>query len=247
MRLLVACGVVTMALGQAPPPAAPTRVIPQAKAYRWSADDRPALTKLFSSESVVRQFLSEIVEEGAVVEPGLIAKVKEYRLVDMYGDGSIELVALVDTSGRDYYGIDVVDKDHDEGRHKPKAAEFDGFAIRDIPGDVESLDSALKDLDGDGVPEVVVWGQLDRACSGSGVHPCAGIPEVFQWNGYQFALAWTKFRWYYTQVVIPELEDHAKWLAALPESSADEQAMRQEEKAANAASLTEARRRSSRQ
>lgn len=225
--------------------AAPASVRSRARAYEWSANDRSALTNLFSSVSVVEQFLNEPGDHGNADDRG-DAKVKEFRFVDMYGDGRIELVALVDESGRDFFfHVFVVGRKLESDRRKnPSMAVFDGFEAQQVSAwEIDSLDSALQDLDDDGLPEIVIPVELEPY---RGADPHATIDEVFQWNGRQYVKAGSKFPWFYQQL-IPHLEEIARDLEATSESalSADELRSLRFGKASIAKELAEARRRAS--
>jgi hypothetical protein len=220
---------------------APT--VAHANTIRWVATERATLEKLFSSEDIVARLLDEIVYYGRdVIEH---SKVAEYRLVDMYGDGWLELVALVPS--RFESCICVIEQEHgDSTVHKP-GLSFGGFAIRDVVGHAGWLDMVLQDLDGDGKPEIVVGQELEVILpfQVSNADPHAIIPEIYHWNGIQFADSSSKFGWYYTQNVIPQLEREAQELAStnlLPLSD-DERRTLSISKANNAALLAEARQR----
>jgi hypothetical protein len=81
----------------------PAALAPQARLLRWTGDNAGPLRALFADTRTVTRFLNEIEAEGDPVDPGVIAAIKEYRFTDLNGDGSLELVALADVSGRAFF------------------------------------------------------------------------------------------------------------------------------------------------
>ena len=188
-----------------------------ARAFRWSIEDRTPLTRLFSDASVVKRFLNEIVGKGPAPEYGnYIDHVKEYRLIDLRGDGWLELVALIDTSGREFCNAVTIISLLQNGALRAYD-EFDGFGMQTVGGDqIPGLDFALRDIDKDGVYEIIV--PLVLRESAITAEPNADIESVFAWDGYQYQKADVRFGDYFKSFVLPRLERERKALEAIDES-----------------------------
>ena len=197
-------------------------IAPRARALDWSAGNTARLLELFRDTAVVRNFLNEIDRAGSPGDPGMFEGVREYRFVDLNADGVVELVALADVSGREFFNnIEIVFPTFERpiGRQRDES-EFQGFVLRQVHGfEVESLEAALKDLDGDRTYEIVVADTLgperDRTV------PQATVPEIYHWNGVGYEKASAKYRWFYRDVVLPALERQLQKLETLPSPAAD--------------------------
>jgi hypothetical protein len=195
-------------------------VIQRARQLQWSAAGQAGLRDFFTDVHVVRTFLNEIQTGGDGSEPGTFAAVKEYRFVDLDNDGWLELVALVDVSGREFFNsIEIVHQSPAaRGPRDRLAREYEGFALETVHGfEIDSLDAALKDLDNDGRYEIVVK-DLVGAYQGT-TRPNAVIPEIYGWTGDRYEKTSSRFPAYYRQIVLPELERALQNANAIPEAT----------------------------
>ena len=228
----------------------PTPVLAAAKKIQWSAASAEPLRALFSDAGIVKQFLNEIDSRGDASDPGVFAGVQEHRIIDLDGDGSLELVALADVSGRAFFNnvIVVYHRVDPAEPEKPSETAYQGFVLRGVHGiDFDGLDSVLNDIDKDGSREVVLP-ELLGPDSGP-IMPRATVPEIYVWNGRDFEKASAKHRWYYRDVVLPALERELQNLQAdLPANDPRSQpAMRRALRAKYTREIAEARRRATAQ
>ena len=198
----------------------PTPVLAAAKKIHWSTASAETLRALFSDGEIVKQFLNEIFARGDASDPGIVAGVKEHRIVDLDANGSLELVALADVSGRAFFNnvIVVYDRVDPAEPEKPLETAYQGFVQRSVVGiDVDGLDSVLNDIDKDGRREIVLP-ELLGPDSGP-INPRATVPEIDEWDGRDFEKASAKHRWYYRDVVLPALERELQKLQADPSAN----------------------------
>jgi hypothetical protein len=225
----------------------PAALVPQARLLRWTAGNAASLRALFADNRTVTRFLNEIDAEGDPANPGLIAATTEYRFTDLNGDGSLELVALADVSGRAFFNnLMIVYQTADAPiPARPLEPEFEGFLLRSVHGfEIESLDAALKDLDADGVPEIVASDLIEP--DQGRTKRSATLPEIYKWNGRDYDKASPKFGWYYRKVVLPALESELQRLEALPQPDQPrERAELRERREKKLREIAEARKRAS--
>jgi hypothetical protein len=216
IRALVAAVALLLAAG----PAARTQepVTRAALGVSWAAEDE--LRALFKDASTVKGFLNEIANGGDLAVPDMIGDVEEFRIVDLDRDGWLELVALVSGTGRNLStNLEVVF--HRPSRAQPPdrlATEFEGFVMRELSGfDVGDLNAVLRDLDKDGAYEIVMP-QLLGPYEGA-ARPSATMPEIYAWNGADYAKVSAKFPKFYRDEVLPRLERELQNLKGLPEAN----------------------------
>ena len=199
---LLAAAVLITAVGAAQVPE--SLAIPAAR-LSWSATGAQALRALLKDNATVKRFLNEIDTGGDPTAPDLIAKVKDYRLLDLWGDGQVELIAIIDVSGRSFFNILEI------ARLSPQ-----GLVTRNVQGfEIEDLDSTLKDLDGDGRCELVVPELLEPY---EGGRPLATLEEVYVFDGQWYVKASSKFPEFYNDVVLPRLQTALAKLNATPDT-----------------------------
>jgi hypothetical protein len=171
----------------------------------WSVANKAELAHLLSDEAVVKAFLNTIANEGRTPELPYVEAVKEFTLADLRGDGSLELVVLMDETGRAFFNdIAIISRESVPKGTKGVLRDFEGFIERMVTGwNISDLDSSIKDLDGDGICEFIVPELLEQY-HGADAH---GILEgIFRWNGRDYENASSRYPWYYQQVVLPRLE-----------------------------------------
>lgn len=171
-----------------------TSIARAASQVSWSHVGLEELRGLFRNSASVKDFLHQIDTRGGRMAPDIIAGVKEYKLTDLAGDGWIELIAIVDVTGRAFFNNIVI-----------VSSSPTGFVVRELRGwDIGSLDSALIDLDGNGSLEILVPEPLE-SYRGAIARP-ATIVEIYAWNGREYEKASGRFPSYYRDVVLPTLE-----------------------------------------
>jgi hypothetical protein len=171
----------------------------------WAKVNTEDLRRILDDKSAVKSFLNEIGVDGAGPSERLVSDVKEYRFVDLTGSGAVELVALVDITGRGLFNnIHIVYR-------RPE-----GLVIRELHGfGLESLDQAVTDLNRDGVYEIVLPQSVSDYAGAA--KPTPVLPEVYAWTGNEYDKASSRFPAYYRDVVLPTLERKLKKLDSLPE------------------------------
>jgi hypothetical protein len=170
----------------------------------WAKANTEELRRILDNKSAVKSFLNEIGVDGAGPSVRLVSEVREYRFVDLTGSGAVELIALVDITGRGFFNnIHIVYR-------RPE-----GLVTRELHGlGLENLDQAVTDLDRDGVYEIV----LPQAVSDyhGATKPTPVLPEVYAWTGNEYEKASSRFPAYYRDVVLPTLERRLNKLDSLP-------------------------------
>jgi hypothetical protein len=202
-----------------------------------------ALNALFKDKASVKRFLNEIANGGDTSAPEFIAELYDHRFVDLNGDGWFELVALVGGQ-RLSTALEVVFQT--PGGAPPAdrlATTHDGFVMRELPGfDVGDLNAVLRDLDHDGTYKIVMP-QLLGGFEGA-ARPQATIPEVFSWNGGDYAKVSARYPEFYRDEVLPRIERQLQMLEALPAAGdAVDRANRRAQREKYAREIAEARKR----
>ena len=184
MRTLVAASS-CLPLGPRPGPEPGQEPVSRA-AGRVDWTSASALNALFKDKVSVKRFLNEVANGGDTSAREFIAELYEDRFVDLNGDGWFELVALVGGQ-RLSTALEVVFQT--PGGAPPAdrlATTHEGFVMRELPGfDAGDLNAVLRDLDHDGTYKIVMP-QLLGGFEGA-ARPQATIPEVFSWNGGDYA------------------------------------------------------------
>lgn len=121
-------------------------------------------------------------------------KVGDFRKVDLNGDGREELVATVDYSGRELYNSVIVTWQEPEG---PRVETITVW-------NMESLEGAIQDLDGDGKLEILTQELLTPYL---GVRPYAVWTSVRSWTGKEYVEASSRFTTFYENVILPALKE----------------------------------------
>jgi FG-GAP-like repeat len=152
--------------------------VPSLKAEIWTLNNR----------ATVAAFLEDQTGEDAPK-----AKLGDFRLVDLDGDSNSELVVVVDYSGRDFFNHLFI-----------YAQNGSGIDVQDIKvSNMESLASAIEDLDGDGRPELLLRRALTPYL---GARPQAIWTAVFSLSEGRMKDHSADFPAFYENRVLPYLD-----------------------------------------
>lgn len=218
MRIAVAGFLATIAIA-----AIDITLFAQKEMPSWTATNRKQLNALFADAKSVDRFLQGLSEDGFAVDPNT----KEWVLVDLAGDGHVELLATIDPGGRDFVNA-LVCVWQDGSILKWQSIE--GFELED-------LRSRIVKLLPTGQRQVIVDDLLEEY---QGAKAVPSVTHVYTWSGTGLVLSDTKYKRYYRTVVLPKLEDELKRVSAPPdERNPDLMAMYQKEIAAVHAILNE--------
>ena len=195
----------------------PGPIIPAAKSINWTSAS--ALNVLFKDNAHVKRFLNELANEGVTSGPefvgDVVADVYEYRFIDLNGDGWLELVALVG-GDRPSTGLEIVFQTPGGVPLTDRlTTTYEGFVIRELTGrDVPDLNGVLRDLDGDGIDEIVMPQAIGEIVGAA--FPQAEIPDVFEWKNADYVNISARHPEFYRNEVLPGLEWQLRRLEALP-------------------------------
>ena len=120
-------------------------------------------------------------------------RVGDFRKVDLNGDGRPELVATIDYSGREFYNNLAITWQESAG---PRVQTITVW-------NMESLEGAIQDLDGDGKPEILTQELLTPYL---GSRPYAVWTSVQSLAGKEYVEASSRFPAFYRNVFLPALE-----------------------------------------
>jgi hypothetical protein len=156
----------------------------------WTTDHSVAMRKLFINTAAVQDFVNHFVGSEAVP-----AKVGEYRLVDMNGDGQLELMVTIDYSGRNFYTNIVLFSKHD-GRIAFTQVSSEG-------ANIDNLDSHIVDIDHDGHKELLVPRLLSPY---QGAEPTAMFTDIYTYQDGHLVQSDKRFVNYYLNHRLPQLQ-----------------------------------------
>lgn len=162
----------------------------QIESMPWSASNVSKLNKL--SDANVVAFLNRV--GGSENTPAALhpEDIRGFRWVDLKGDGSFELVLLLQT-GPNFASVGILSQ------------ETKGtVSSQSIPGEM-SLNDGIKDLDGDGQKEIIVNSFLDPTGL-RGANPTPVWPQVYRLKGEKFVPASKEFSSFYELDVLPRLD-----------------------------------------
>lgn len=135
-------------------------------------------------------------------------RVCDFRFADLKGNGVQELVVSLDFSGRDFCN-----------RVAILSLEGNGYQKLVWPAwNVRSLEGVLRDLDGDGIPELAVPEPLSDY---EGARCMATWTRIYRWDGGAYADASRSFRRVYDQRR-EELDDRIRGIEGDPNLPASE-------------------------
>lgn len=165
-------------------------------AAKWnSSDELGRLNSIAGLPKLAEGLVNRLVPD-ADIDP---VTVGEAMFADIDGDGQLELLATLDSSGRAFF-TSVITVRKNKGKYTYSEAFSNGISIQDLP-------SRLVDLNHDGRKELLVKQYIDQY-EGAMRAPVETV--IFEWNGKKFVAASDKFPGYYRSVVIPKLQNELK-------------------------------------
>lgn len=121
------------------------------------------------------------------------ATLGDYRILDLDNDGRADLIATVDYSGRRFFNHLLVL--HDDGER---------LTVQVVDAwNIESLDGAVQDLDGDGRVEILLRQSLSPYL---GAKPMAGWTAVFRFEGGHLVDQSERFPQFYDKRILVPIE-----------------------------------------
>ena len=148
------------------------------------AFDLGALTGRSAVDAFLRAHAGDVYEE---------ATLGDFRILDLDNDGRADLIATVDYSGRSFFNNLLIL--HDDGGQ---------LTVQKIHvWNMESLDGAVQDLDGDGRIEILLRQNLTPYL---GARPTAAWTAVFSFDGSSWVDQSAAFPQRYDSQVLPGIE-----------------------------------------
>lgn len=162
---------------------------------KWDSSEAGRLNSIADLPKLVEALVNRLVPD-ADIDP---VNVGEAVFTDIDGDGQLELLATLDSSGRAFF-TSVITIRKSKGEYTYSEAFSNGISIQD-------LSNRLVDLNRDGQKELLVKQYIDQY-EGAMRAPVETV--IFEWNGSKFVDASNKFPGYYRSVVIPKLQTELK-------------------------------------
>lgn len=159
---------------------------------KWHASAQKELNAAPDLTAQAQHLLAQVLPNADLVPP----TVGEARFVDLDRDGTLELVATVDYSGRGFFDNVVVVRQQ-QGHFAWTGVSNNGRSIEDLP-------AHLVDANADGVPELVLEKYIDRY-EGALRVPVETV--IYRWGPAGFRDESDAFPEYYRTRVIPQLEE----------------------------------------
>jgi hypothetical protein len=196
-----ACFRLVVAATVALPISAVAASVQSAPAVPWK---QSRVSELYASEFPtaikVQEFINRVAVENHQ-EDTLSLEVKlpnilDYALLDLRGDGDVQLVCLLDYSGRglSYYLVAV-----------SKSGQQYRLDLLEAPGQLDKISNVAKDLNSDGKIEIIVDAPLTVGRDRSS--PVPYFRHVYEYGDHGFTMADTRFRAYYRHTYLPSLEE----------------------------------------
>jgi hypothetical protein len=156
-------------------------------AYPWESRPAQNVAATAWTNDDIAAFLGTVTAAQAPLIVG------DFRFASLIGDGSLQLVASVDYSGRRFFNTVLVVR-----------RTATGYAVQKLPAlDAESLAAAILDLDGDGRMELVLPMALTPYL-GAG-YPQAKWTAIYAWSGRLFVERTAAYAGYYREGVLAPL------------------------------------------
>lgn len=156
--------------------------------YTWSVSSNPNVSTVKWSANQISDFIHTITASDVQIRVG------DFRFIDLLGNGSLELVANADISGRAFFNTVVI------VRQKGSAFSFQKLhAIN-----VESLSDVIADINNDGRQEMLVPTPLTPYLGGP--FPQAKWTAIYSWSGSVYLEDSSSFASYYASNIVPTLQ-----------------------------------------
>jgi hypothetical protein len=146
--------------------------------------DLVALTDRVAVDAFLRDHAGDVYEN---------ATLGDFRTLKLDADGQLGLIATTDSSGRRFFNHLLIL--YDDGK-QVKVQEIDIW-------NMESLDGAVQDLDGDGQPELLLRQSLTPY---SGTRQMAAWTAIFRFDGQRVVDQSARFSQFYETQILPQLE-----------------------------------------
>jgi hypothetical protein len=183
----------------------------------WRVKAKPSVIERGFSKKDVAQFVDNWrdveVEDDPELSEALRLKpeqIDDFTWLDIDKDGGYELFVT-------YYENRTVAPSIYKSVNGKKSV------LQHVSGMVgRSIDKALEDLNGDGIPEFIIQ---KSAAAGSSVLLGLNIPRpiwtaVYRWNGQKFEDASTSFKDFYLKRLLPQVKERLREIATLPRNYA---------------------------
>lgn len=196
-RLYIAFAWIASVLVGASAQAADSSLVQEASKLPWTAATIDEVKAQYSTkdevESLVNAVYAQDPNEDVASTP---AHIQSFTFANLHGDGTFQLIATVDFSGRELYtNLAVIDNQNGKMTFKELHTNGAEFASK--------IDSVVVDLHHDGSKEIFV----PRLLGKYGDEQTSGvISEVYRWNGKEYANDSKHFKDYYQNTVIPNIK-----------------------------------------
>ncbi len=152
-------------------------------------------------QSILRRALADSSSKITWDADDPALQVSDFGFFDLRGDGKLELLAVLDYSGR---GISTCLATVMRTESHLSVSLLDTTVFKGGGGELGTLSNSIKDLEGNGHLELIVSKVIsDRKDRSS---PAAFFNNIYVYEFGKFVLSDNLFRSYYQQVVIPELQ-----------------------------------------
>lgn len=172
----------------------------------WLAGNISKLAGSLNAEAVRSILRTGLGESSPSIKQGWNAddpamEVSDYGFFDLDGDRKIELLAVLDFSGR---GLTTCLATIRQVGSRLSVSVLDTMSDSKGGGQIGSLKSAIRDIDGNGRLELLVSRALSHGRDRSS--PAAMFDDVYKYQDGSFAIADGAHRSFYAHVVVPKLE-----------------------------------------
>lgn len=173
----------------------------------WGAGQQKALNTTPDLRAQAKHLLQKLLPNADLITP----TVGEAYFANLEKNSDIELLATVDYSGRGFFNTVVVVSQH-QGR-------LEWTEVKSNSRSIENLKSHLVDVNGDGVPELVLQRYIDRY---EGAHRVPEETVIYRWQGqgsHGFKDDSDSFPMYYRTHIVRPLQKKLAQALAKPSTS----------------------------
>jgi hypothetical protein len=199
VSVMATSGAASLQAATSSPPSAADRI-------EWTAANADRLKAIFSDAASVASLDRQTAPPEDDAESDSIG---DFRVVDLNNDGRLELVCLVDVTGRAWYTQLII---FSQQNHKMMRS-----AISSGGANIESLEKRVVDLDRDGKKQLLVPRWLEKY-EGAG-EPIATFTDVYRFDGQRAVQADHEFPDYYRKIELPRLQSDLNALTRLEEDA----------------------------